>query len=201
MPAAAVVGGAIGAVLGSITITKLVDKLKLMSLLKEETKAIDNAIKTIMTKSIIIAEKNLKISNKKFSQIIAILKKKKEKDILNYVEYRYSQEYKYKVDKINLMREVIYKDSIILDEETSNILVSAQNSLIITKQVGVHPYNIKSETSELIKTIEQFNKAMSSSEITKLVKDNILESDYANIAKEKTKEMINITKNWIGKFK
>jgi predicted metal-dependent TIM-barrel fold hydrolase len=51
--------------------------------------------------------------------------------------------------------------------------VSAQNAIIITEQVGVHPYNINLEISELIKSIEQFNKAISVSEITKLVKGNI----------------------------
>jgi len=197
MPAAAVVGGAVGAILGSITITKLVDKLKLMSLLKEETKAIDNVIKTIMKKSIIIAEKNLKIAEKKFYQTITILKEKEEENIIKYIEYRYNQEYKYRIEKIELMKKVVLTNSIILDEETSNILVSAQNAIIITEQVGVHPYNINLETSELIEAIEQFSEAMSASEITKLIKENILESDYANT----TKEMINITKKWIGKFK
>lgn len=201
MPAAAVVGGAVGAVLGSITITKLVDKLKLMSLLKEETKAIDDAIKVIMNKSIIIAEKNLKIAEKKFYKTITILKEKEQDNIIRYIEYRYNQEYKYRIEKIELMKKVILTDSIILDEETSNILVSAQNAIIITEQVGVHPYNINSETSNLIKAIEKFNKAMSASEITKLVKENILESEYTNTAKEKTKQMIDISKKLIGKFK
>lgn len=196
MPAAAVVGGAVGAVLGSITITKLVDKLKLMNLLKEETKAIDDAIKVIMNKSIIIAEKNLKIAEKKFYQTITILKEKKEENIIKYIEYRYNQEYKYRIEKIELIKEVILTDSIILDEETSNILVSAQNAIIITEQVGVHPYNISSETSDLIKTIEQFNKAMSASEITKLIKD----IDYTDVT-DKAKEMLGITKKWIGKLK
>ncbi|MCK5110213.1 MAG: leucine-rich repeat domain-containing protein [Arcobacteraceae bacterium] len=199
MPAAAVVGGAVGAVLGSITITKLVDKLKLMSLLKEETKAIDEAIKVIMNKSIIIAEKNLKIAEKKFYQTITILKEKEEENIIKYIEYRYNQEYKYRIEKIELMKKVILTDSITLDEETSNILISAQNAIVITEQVGVHPYNIHFETSNLIDAIEQFNKAISASEITKLVKDNILESNYINTTKEKTKSIVSKIKNFINK--
>jgi hypothetical protein len=204
MPAAAVVGGAIGAVLGSITIAKLVDKFKLTNLLKEETKAIDNAIKVLMKKSIIIAEKNLEIAEKKFYQTITLLKNKKQEHIIKYIEYRYNQEYRYRIEKIKLMKKVVDTESIILDEETSNILVSAQNAIIIAEQVGVHPYNIKSETSELIKSIEQFNKAISASEITKLVKDNMdsfLDGLPIKETKNKTKEMIDITKNWIGKFK
>jgi hypothetical protein len=173
MPAAGVVGGLVGTVIGSITITKLVDKFKLMSLLKEETKAIDDAIKIIMKKSIIIAEKNLKIAEKKFDQTITILKEKEQENIIKYIEYRYNQECQYRIEKIKLMKKVVDTESIILDEETSNILVSAQNAIIITEQVGVHPYNINLEISELIKSIEQFNKAISVSEITKLVKGNI----------------------------
>jgi len=204
MPAAAVVGGAVGAVLGSITITKLVDKLKLMSFLKEETKAIDTAIKIIMEKSIIIAEKNLKIAEKKFYQTITILKNKEQKNIIKYIEYRYNQEYKYRIEKIELMKKVVDTESIVLDEETSNILVSAQNAIIITEQVGVHPYNIISETSNLINAIEKFNKAISASEITKLVKGNIgsfIDSLPIEKTKNKTKEMIDITKNWIERFR
>ena len=157
-----------------------------------------------MEKSIIIAEKNLKIAEKKFYQTITILKEKKQENIIKYIEYRYKQEYKYRIEKIELMKKVILTDSIILDEETSNILVSAQNAIIITEQVGVHPHNINSETSELIKSIEQFNKAISASEITKLVKDNIgffVDGLSIKETKNKTKEMIDITKNWIGKFR
>ncbi len=202
MPAAGVVGGIVGVAIGShysyVAISKL---LKSTGLLKEETKAIDDAIKIIMEKSIIIAEKNLKIAEKKFYKTITILKEKEKENIIKYIEYRYNQEYKYRIEKIELMKKVILTEATILDEETSNILVSAQNAIIITEQVGVHPYNINSETSDLINVIEQFNKAMSASEITKLVKENILESDYANTAKEKTKEMIKIAEKWIDKFR
>lgn len=202
MPAAGVVGGIVGVAIGShysyVAISKL---LKSTGLLKEETKAIDDAIKIIMEKSIIIAEKNLKIAEKKFYKTITILKEKEQENIIKYIEYRYNQEYKYRIEKIELMKKVILTEATILDEETSNILVSAQNAIIITEQVGVHPYNINSETSDLINVIEQFNKAMSASEITKLVKENILESDYANTAKEKTKEMIKIAEKWIDKFR
>lgn len=170
MPAAGVVGGLVGAVLGSITVASLVDKLKLTTLMKDETFAIDQAIKKILAKSIPIAENNLKIAEKKFGSTIRILKEKGEKDILRYLEYRYIQELTYRKEKIDLMKKVLETEAIILDEETSNILVSAQNTLIITQQVGVYPYNLKKEVSVLFDSVEKFNDSMSTSQITKSIK-------------------------------
>ena len=50
--------------------------------------------------------------------------------------------------------------------------VSAQNALVLTSQVGVHPNNIKDEVSILLDCIKKFNDGMSTSQITKLIKEN-----------------------------
>ncbi len=188
MPAAGVVGGLVGSIIGSqysyVYLSKLIQSSKI---LKEEIDNIDNAIKNIMQKSILIAEANLETSKRKFQQTISILKDKKEENIIKYVEYRYNQEYKYKKEKIELMKKVKQYGSTILDDESSNILVSSQNAIILTEQVGIHPYNINSEISELIQTIQQFQKAISTSKITKSITKNIgsLKTTFGNFIDSK----------------
>ncbi len=199
MPAAAVVGGVVGSVLGPITVNKLVNNLKLTTFLKKESDAINTAIVNMMKKSIDIAEKNLEVADKKYNQIMDILQLKNEQNIKKYISYRYDQERKYRNEKIELMKMVeVLNDAKILDEETSNILIAAQNSVILTEQAGIHPYNIQSEILELLRAVEQFNKAMSSSEITRMIKEYFVESDYAKSAKE---AMDNVKDMLTGLFK
>ena len=199
MPAAGVVGGVVGAVLGSMTIASLVDKLKLTTLLKDESDAIDNAIKVIMTKAILIAEKNLETAEKKFGKTVKILKERGEEYILRYLEYRYKQESTYRIEKITLMKKVKDTQAIILDEDASNILVSAQNALVLTEQAGVHPYNLQTEVSILLVTLNNFNEAMSTSEVTKKAKEILSETELVEKITDGAKIGINRAKSWINK--
>lgn len=172
MPAAGVVGGMVGAILGSMTLAEMLNKFKVQKLLKEETKLIDSSIKELFKKSIVIGNENLKIAEKKFQITIEKLKEKEQDEIIQYITYRFNQECEYRREKISLMELVLDSDSLILDPEDNNILVSAQNSIVLTEQVGVHPFNINKEFNNLLDSIQIFQKALSSSELTKYIKNN-----------------------------
>lgn len=199
MPAAGVVGGAVGAVLGSMTVAKLVEKLKVAHLLKDESNDIDSAIKNLLTKSLPIAEQNLQTAENKFNKVKNILEQKKETDTLKYIEYRYTQEKQYRLEKIGLMKKALRDNVFILDEESSNILIASQNAIIITEQVGIHPYMLRLEMEALVQSIQVFNHALSASKITEYVKKEIFDSEMNKKVSQLAQSGMEKAKKWFNK--
>jgi len=188
MPAAGVVGGAVGAVLGSMSIVKLVDRLKVSRLLKEETKDIEGSVRKLMESAIRLADKNIWIAEQKFYKIRRLFENKDQKRLLQYLEYRYDQERQYRDEKIVLMHKAIHDGALVLDEETSNILIAAQNAIVLTEQVGIHPYNLQEETGEVVKAVRQFGNALSASQITEFVKKEVIGSEVVDALAQNAKK-------------
>lgn len=193
MPAAGIVGGMIGAILGSMTLSEMVSNFKLQKLLTKETDLIDSSIKAIFKKSIVIGKNNLKVAEKKFNLTIEKLKEKNQDAIIQYLTYKFAQECEYRKEKISLMELVIQKNSLVLDPDNKNILTSAQNSIVLTEQIGIHPFNINNEFTTMMQSIEIFQKALRSSELTKYIKE------HSGNAIEKTNELFGKIKGVFSK--
>jgi len=87
------------------------------------------------------------------------------------------------------MKKALSDNVILLDEESSSILVASQNAIVITEQVGIHPHVLKLEFEGLIESVQAFNNALSKSHVIEYLKNDVFNLDDLD-------EVADTTKKW-----